>query len=61
MLSIIVGVLSIAEDLRKEEASEQPIGWRKAELTHVFGDAAVQIRVRRESADGWPGPSLTSR
>lgn len=45
----------------KPSSREQRLGDEVAELTQALGEAAVQIRVWKKSAEGRLGPSRTSR
>ncbi|MFF2815378.1 helix-turn-helix domain-containing protein [Kitasatospora cineracea] len=42
-------------------AREQQLEAQVADLTRALGEAAVELRVWKKSAEGRPGPSRTSR
>ncbi|HEU0212495.1 MAG TPA: hypothetical protein VFR13_00305 [Jiangellaceae bacterium] len=54
------GELTIAEAARKERVSEQSIGRPVEGGVQALGEAAVELRVWRKSAEGRLGHSRTS-
>ena len=55
------GKAGIVAGESKPTSREQQLEDEVAELTHALGEAAVEIRVWKKSAEGRLGPSRTSR
>ena len=55
------GKAGIEAGTSKPSTHEQQLEDEVAELTQAFGEAAVEIRVWKKSAEGRLGPSRTSR
>ena len=55
------GAAGLAAGASKPSSREQQLAAEVAELTTALGEAAVELRVWKKSAEGRLGPSKTSR